>query len=173
MSRDLNISELHTTDRLPEYSKGELAPEERAAVEAHLSSCPACREELELLEALLSVPAPELDPADAERLYTPLPKGRDRVWSPGVWRAAAGIVIVLSGYGIWLAGQASREIEASWSADAALAGWDADLAELRPGMLDLRVALGANGGPAWPELEGDELEGDEMDALDGTWADIE
>jgi anti-sigma factor RsiW len=168
MSSELNISDLHTTDRLPEYSRGELPPEERASVEAHLDSCPTCREELELLEALLSASSPELDASTAKRLYTPLPADRERFWRAGVWRAAAGIVILLTGYGIWLAGQ-TDEVESSWSADAALADWDADLAELRPGTLDLRVALGANGGPAaWPEMEGDGMEG-----LEGTWGEIE
>ena len=169
MSSERNISELHTTDRLPEYARGELSAREGATVEAHLASCPACQEELELLVAIQSAPAPELDSAEAERLYAPLPQGSDRLWTASAWRAAAGIVIVLTGYGIWLAGRSDSDLEPSWSAEAALAGWDEDLAELRPGMLDLRVALGVNGGlPTWPELEGEGMEG-----LDESWEDIE
>ncbi len=169
MSSELNISELHTTDRLPEYARGDLSSEESASVEAHLDSCRTCREELELLEAIRRAPAPELEPVEAERLYTPLPAHRDRFWRAGAWRAAAGIVVVFAGYGIWLAVQQDRDVGFSWSADAALAGWNEDLAELRPGMLDLRVALGANGGPAtWPELEEEGMEG-----LDGSFGEIE
>ena len=58
--------------RLEAFREGELSPMERAAVEAHLSGCPLCREELMLLERqsagvarLLSVldPEPNLAPA--------------------------------------------------------------------------------------------------------------
>lgn len=169
MSSERNISELHTTDRLPDYARGELPAEERAAVRAHLDVCAACREELVLVELLRSGSNSALEPAEAARLYTPLPSSSGRSWGVGVWRAAAGVVIVLGGYAIWLAGRSDPQVAASWSVDDALVDWDQDLAELRPGLLDLRVALGANGEPAaWPELEGEGMEG-----LDDPWGEIE
>ncbi|MFP4346460.1 MAG: MG2 domain-containing protein [Anaerolineales bacterium] len=42
----------HRDVELLAYLDGELSPEERARVEAHLAECPACREELARLEAL-------------------------------------------------------------------------------------------------------------------------
>ena len=77
---DRSVNELHATDRLPEYVRGRLSDDVRADVEAHLASCPACGEELQILEALLAAPEPRLEPSEAERLYTPLPPpGRDGV----------------------------------------------------------------------------------------------
>lgn len=169
MSSELNVNDLHATDRLPEYARGELSAHDGAAVEAHLAACEACREELELLVALHAAPAQRLETEEAERLYTPLASHRGGSWTAGVWRAAAGVVLVMTGYGIWLAGRSGPQAEASWSAEAALAGWDEDLAELRPGVLDLRVALGGNGGlPTWPEFDAEGMEG-----LEESWRDIE
>jgi hypothetical protein len=80
-----------------------------------------------------------------------------------VWRAAAGIAVVLTSYAVWLASRTDGEVDGRWSADEALAGWETDLAELRPGEMDLRAALGGVGGPAW-ELGGEDLNG--LDGLD-------
>lgn len=171
MSLDDRSGGRHPTDRLPDYIGGGLSEQERAAVEGHLANCPPCRTELELLDALRSGPAARLEPAEAERLYTPLPRRRRGDWTVGVWRAAAGVVIVLTSYGIWLTTRAGNGGGETWSADDALAGWDSDLVELRPGVLDLRVALGGNGDPVWPELASDDLV--EVDAPADLWEDQE
>lgn len=168
---DRSVSELHTTDRLPEYVRGRLSDEERADVEAHLASCAACAEELELLEALLAAPEPRLERSEAERLYTPLPSTSRATWRAGVWRAAAGVAILLAGYSVWLASRTGGEADGTWSADEALAGWETDLAELRPGAGDLRAALGAEGEPSWLELEGQELK--DLDLSFGPPEDLE
>lgn len=161
---DRSVNELHATDRLPEYVRGRLSDGERAAVEAHLSSCRACREELQILEELLAAPEPRLEPSEADRLYTPLSPPRPMVWRAGAWRAAAGIAVVLTSYAVWLASRTEGDVDGTWSADEALAGWEMDLAELRPGEGELRAALGGVGGAAWLELEGEELS--DSDGLD-------
>jgi len=166
---DRSVNELHATDRLPEYVRGRLSDDQRADVEAHLASCPACGEELQILEALRAAPEPRLAPSEAERLYTPLPPGRT-AWRAGVWRAAAGIAVVFTSYAVWLASRTDEEV-GRWSADEALAGWETDLAELHPGEMDLRAALGGVGGPAWLELEGEDL--NDLDGLDGPSEELE
>jgi anti-sigma factor RsiW len=168
---DRSVNELHATDRLPEYVRGRLSDDERADVEAHLASCPACGEELQILEALRAAPEPRLEAAEAERLYTPLPPPGRTAWRSGVWRAAAGIAVVLTSYAVWLASRTGAEVDGTWSADEALAGWETDIAELRPDEMDLRAALGGVGAPAWLELEGGTL--NDLDELDGPSEELE
>ena len=43
----MNGESVHMGDLLSAYADGELTEAERAAVDAHLISCPACRQELE------------------------------------------------------------------------------------------------------------------------------
>ena len=122
-----SISELHATDRLPEYVRGTLPKGERDVVEGHLAVCADCRRERELLIALADALASELTAAERDRFHVPLGRSsRAGVWRVGVWRAAAGVVIVLTSYGIWMASQDGREGAAAWSADAAVAGWEED-----------------------------------------------
>ncbi len=83
---DRSVNELHATDRLPEYVRGRLSDDERADVEAHLASCPACGEELQILEAVLAAPEPRLEPSEVERLYTPLPPPGRTAWRAGAER---------------------------------------------------------------------------------------
>jgi len=168
---DRSINELHATDRLPEYVRGRLSDDERADVEAHLATCPACGGELQILETLLAAPEPRLEPSEMERLYTPLPSPGRTAWRAGVWRAAAGIAVVLTSYAVWLASRTDGEVDGTWSADEALAGWETDLAELHPGEMELRAALGGVGGPAWLELEGEAL--NDLDGLDGPSEELE
>ena len=52
-------------DLLPLYHDGVCSPESRAAVEAHLRECPACREALEAMDAPLP-PAEAAVPGVAE-----------------------------------------------------------------------------------------------------------
>ncbi len=160
-----SISELHATDRLPEYVSGMLPEGERAVVEGHLAACADCRRMRELLIALADAPAGELTPAEKDRFHVPLRRSnRAGVWRPGVWRAAAGVVILLTSYGIWMASQDGREGGAAWSADAAVAGWEEDLSELSPRAFELQVVLGESLEASWPEFEGRDVSG-----LRGPW----
>ncbi len=160
-----SISELHATDRLPEYVRGTLPEGERDVVEGHLAVCADCRRERELLIALAGTPASEFTPAEKDRFHVPLRRsGRAGVWRVGVWRAAAGVVILLTSYGIWMASQDGGEGGAAWSADAAVAGWEEDLSELSPRAVELQVVLGGGLEPLWPELEGGDVSG-----LRGPW----
>lgn len=168
---DRSVSELHATDRLPEYVRGRLSDDEQADVEAHLSSCPACGDEVQILEALLAAPEPRLEASEAERLYTPLPPPGRAAWRAGMWRAAAGLAVMLASAAVWLAIRPDGEVDGTWSADEALAGWETDLAELHPGETDLRAALGGVGGPAWLELEGQAL--NDLDGSDGPSEELE
>jgi len=70
---------MHWTERLSEYLDGELAPDERAACDAHLASCPDCRivlEELQLVASLARTdenvwPAQNLWPGILARIASP------------------------------------------------------------------------------------------------------
>lgn len=160
-----SISELHATDRLPEYVRGMLPERERDVVEGHLAVCADCRRERELLIALADAPAGELSPAEKDRFHVPLRRSsRTGVWRVGVWRAAAGVVILLTSYGIWMASQDGGEGGAAWSADAAVAGWEEDLSELSPRAFELQVVLGESLETSWPEFEGGDVSG-----LRGPW----
>jgi len=160
-----SISELHATDRLPEYVRGMLPEGERDVVASHLAVCADCRRERELLIGLADAPAGELTPAEKDRLQVPLRRaGRTGVWRVGVWRAAAGVVILLTSYSIWMASQDGREGGAAWSADAAVAGWEEDLSELSPRAFELQVVFGGSLEAPWPELEGEDVSG-----LRGPW----
>lgn len=160
-----SISELHATDRLPEYVRGTLPKGERDVVEGHLAACADCRRERELLIALVDAPAGELTAAEKDRLHVPLPRsGRAGAWRVGVWRAAAGVVILLTSYGIWMARQDGPEGDAAWSADAAVVGWEEDLSELSPRAFELQVVFGGSLEASWPELQGEDVSG-----LRGPW----
>ncbi len=160
-----SISALHATDRLPEYVRGKLPEGERDAVEGHLAVCADCRRERELLIALADAPAGELTPEEKDRLHVPLRRAsRAGVWRVGVWRVAAGVVVLLTSYGIWMASQDEREGDAGWSADAAVEGWEEDLSELSPRAFELQVVFGGSLEASWPELEGEDVSG-----LRGPW----
>lgn len=140
----------HPEDLLAAYVDGALAPEERAAVDAHLAGCPRCREEVDLarraVEALasladepvpLGVTAPVL--AEARRRA----EARRPRWLPAL---AAAAVLALAGAlvvpqllregrpGTGAKGAATMEAgrsEAELLAPAApsLEAWDANLDE--------------------------------------------
>jgi hypothetical protein len=84
--------------RLDEYLDGELAEPDRAAVESHLSSCAACRAELERsrkLEAVLrSVPAGAAPDADQ---FVQSVRARSRRPAGGRWALAAAVLIGIAG----------------------------------------------------------------------------
>ncbi len=94
------------SERLSEYLDGELAPDRRAALEAHLRDCPACRQELEALRRTTArlEAAPDREPEkdlwpeihralELEPRSEPSPASRHR------WRAAiaAGLAVLAIG----------------------------------------------------------------------------
>jgi anti-sigma factor RsiW len=90
----------HVEEMLSPYLDGELPPELRGQVAAHLQGCPACRRELALLtrleEVLGELPAPAPAPL-AERVLAALPP-RPRPWWQSLALAASLILgIVLGG----------------------------------------------------------------------------
>lgn len=114
----------HWTDRLSEYLDGDVGPEDRGAVEAHLEGCPRCRTVLEELRAVADGAAalPDLPPARdlwpgiearlAPRSASPaavmtddvIPIRRRRVAMTVPQLVAAGIALVLfSAGGVWMA----------------------------------------------------------------------
>lgn len=101
-------------DQLSEYLDDELSASERAAVEAHLASCPRCRVDLEQLRQVAvrartlpdRPPAADLWPGVAARLEAPdAGKDRPRRFSFTMPQlVAAGLALmVLSGSMVWLA----------------------------------------------------------------------
>lgn len=110
------------TGRLSEYLDGDLAAEERALLEAHLSGCPSCARTLESLRtvvaraARLETPALERDlwPGIEARLDAGarpvLDLGTRRAWRERIWTftlpqlaAAAVLLVLLTGAGVWMA----------------------------------------------------------------------
>jgi Putative zinc-finger len=92
----------HPHDLLAEYVDGALGPEPRASVEAHLSSCRSCSEEVELarhareaLSALPDVPAPTGIALEVRR-------GARRPSKAGRWVAAAAAAAVVAAGGLVL-----------------------------------------------------------------------
>jgi hypothetical protein len=90
----------HPHDILAEYVDGVLGPDQRASVEAHLSSCPACRQEVAMatearraLAALPEVPAPAGVTLRVRRQAR-------RPSRAGRWVAAAAAAAVLAGAGV-------------------------------------------------------------------------
>ena len=81
--------------RLDEYLDGELDAAARAASDAHLAGCAACRAELERLGTLESLlkRVPAGAPPDAERFLAVV---RSRSRRPFPWRAAAAAVVLLA-----------------------------------------------------------------------------
>jgi Putative zinc-finger len=90
----------HPHDLLAEYIDGALGPDQRASVEAHLASCPACRQEAAMatearraLAGLPEVPAPTGVALRVRRQA----RGPSRT---GRWVAAAAAAAVLAGAGV-------------------------------------------------------------------------
>jgi anti-sigma factor RsiW len=141
------------TDRLSEYLDGELAPDERIALEAHLDGCPECREVLEELRAVVATarglpglpPARDLWPEVAARTGGVLPL-RPRATRPGpswVRLAAAAALFAAVGSGVtWLAlgGRAGRAPAIVATGDAATAGATPRTVSERPRGTDAAIA---------------------------------
>lgn len=106
------------TDRLSEYVDDELRPGDRADLERHLESCAECREALDELRVVVaraaeledSAPTEDLWAGIAERIDAPVPairrhtgwSGRTLALTLPQLAAAACLLIVLSGGGVWL-----------------------------------------------------------------------
>ncbi|HEY5888455.1 MAG TPA: zf-HC2 domain-containing protein, partial [Acidimicrobiales bacterium] len=94
---------VHMGDLLSAYADGELTEAERAAVDAHLPACPACRQELEATRRVKAWVA-DLPPVDSpfgffERMLLDPSgprRGRDR------WVIRAGAVSLAATASIWL-----------------------------------------------------------------------
>lgn len=155
----------HPDDLLAAYVDGALAPEERAAVDAHLAACARCREEVDLarraVEALaslseepvpLGVTAPVL--AEARRRAEP----RRPRWVPALAAAAvlalAGAVVLpqllRGGRSPGPAGAPTATMEADRGA-AELAAPGTPSLEAWNANLDERAAKRLTGLPARPE----------------------
>jgi len=98
------------TQSLGTYLVGALDPRERADVEAHLASCPGCRDELAGLAALPGLMSrltteevlagpPPVDDALLERMLATVARER-RVARHRRWLAAAAAAVVLVGGGV-------------------------------------------------------------------------
>ena len=68
----------HWTERLSEYLDGELAPAERAACDAHLALCPACRDTFEELKAVVAMAKADPDVMPVNDLWAGVLRRLDR-----------------------------------------------------------------------------------------------
>ena len=110
----------HETDRLSDYLDGELSPQERAQVEAHLAGCRECAATLEELRAVARAAAelPELPPerdlwpgidrrlaprdeAGDDRVVELRPRRRVVMTVPQLIAAAIALIL-FSASGVWL-----------------------------------------------------------------------
>lgn len=159
--------EEHAGDLLPELARGELPEERRRAVEAHLASCERCREELEIVRALLAGPAGSMSSAERTEALAEIRRrrGGGRPGSGSVWKTAAAVAAVAAGLAVWqLRGgrSAAPASGAGWSPAAALAAWESDVQQLRPDSSEVEVALGlpdVDAGSDWSDVSPSDVEG--------------
>src|SRR5687767_8853833 len=129
------------TDKLSDYIDDELAPGERAALEAHLVSCPECADTLDELRAVVAragaltprPPVTDLWPGIAPRLerssvtpFQPRTAGRRFSFTVPQLVAAGLALMVMSGGGVWVLQHGGRATDTP--SVAASAGPDAGLA---------------------------------------------
>jgi len=100
------MSDCEDLRQLSAYHDGELPPEERRRLEAHLTRCEACARELRSLrrlsQALAEAPIPELSPEALERLGAVAEAVRERVVLKLTTRLAAVAASVLVACAVWL-----------------------------------------------------------------------
>ena len=165
-SESQTVSHLHPTDRLPEHARDSLSGEERLAVERHLETCEACREELRLLQALGDAGVPRLTPEERASGYRALERAGAPWSARRAWLLAASLVVLLTGVAVWRA-NTTESRATSWSAASVIEAWDEDLTELRPRSIDLQIALGADEDSPWLQLEEADVSG-----VKGPWEDV-
>jgi len=170
------VNDVHVTDRwtdrLSDYLDGGLEPDERAALERHLEDCPSCPRVLEELRSVVAGagalmdrdPETDLWPAIAARLsdrpdasFWGVIRGgvtstRRLSFSLPQLAAAAALLIVLSGGGVWMALRASAP-----RSGAAPASGVAERSRALPSSVLSRSAPGPERGrtsaPVSPEAE--------------------
>ncbi|MEW6320591.1 MAG: zf-HC2 domain-containing protein [Acidobacteriota bacterium] len=119
----------HWMDRLSEYVDGELTPPDRAACEAHLAACAACRVEADQLRAFLAavpaglqetLPARDLWPG-IEAAIVPARRAPYRVsFSLPQLALAASLLIAVSSSVSWLLAKRAETVVASSDAPVTL-----------------------------------------------------
>ncbi|HEX9626740.1 MAG TPA: zf-HC2 domain-containing protein [Acidiferrobacterales bacterium] len=101
----MNAQPDHPDDLLPWYANDTLAGAERERVEAHLSACPRCRDELKLLKmvraGVQSTPVEPPTEFGLKRLLRDVRREAPHTARPRLWwqpaLAAAALVIVIQG----------------------------------------------------------------------------
>jgi len=132
------------TDKLSDYIDDELAPDERAALEAHLATCGECSATLDELRAVVAragalVPRPpdaDLWPGIAPRLestgtvmpFQPRAIGRRFSFTMPQLVAAGLALMVMSGGGVWVLQHGGRATDTPSVAASETAPADANLA---------------------------------------------
>jgi hypothetical protein len=119
------------TDRLSEYLDGELTPAARADVEAHLRGCPACREVLAELQAVIRRAGSLPDPPPSSNLWpgieariaagarvVPFAPRRFSFTLPQLVAASLALML-LSGSMVWLARLGGTDIPRTAAVDPA------------------------------------------------------
>jgi len=159
----------HLHDELPEYARGKAA--DPVAIEAHLEACVECREELELLRALLEAPGERMTVSERDATFeTVLDRagwtGSGSGWRSAAWKVAAAIAMTLTALGVW---QTVRSGEASWDPAVAMEAWEADLADLDPAAADVLAALGYEEGSDYSWLDAQTLSDLDPAELLGPW----
>ena len=132
------------TEYAASYALGALDPDERAAFETHLAGCAACRSEVQSYQEVTGLLAQSAPPRgapahlkarvleEARRVRPmPTPQAGQRVTAPGVrptrftvwlpWLAAAALLILAAGLGIFYTSERSARLLASAGADSARA----------------------------------------------------
>ncbi len=113
---------------LPPYVDGEAAPANRAAVEAHLAGCAACREAVSMQRevrtllvsrrARLAEPAPAGLAAEVRRVVATQQARTTPSWSRvSAFAAAAAVVLAVTGAFSWATGQSSVLLAAQLTLD--------------------------------------------------------
>ena len=131
-------------DQLPEFVSGRLETRARAAIAAHLASCPDCAAEVALLEslsaALVAAHAARAPRVDAARIVAALPgRGQRRTsWFLRTqWRAAAAILVMAGASTLLWSNRSApvTPIEATGIESMTFAGGVGDLSEAQLGSL--------------------------------------
>ena len=113
-------------DLLPAFAldRDRLSGNERVTVESHLATCPACREELGLLESVRRAYA-HVPAVDVGRVVAALPRPGSRVHRRSglpVWQRAAAVALVVVGAtAMWLIAEPSTGGPARDDVDSTLA----------------------------------------------------